>query len=96
MSDSARTPFRTWLAVITRQLAWFAGVGTVMTVAYLAVYAGLRLFVGKASCVNCHNGPRLTDDHFHNTGVPATRTALPPDSGPLSRSFPRFAAAFVS
>ena len=33
--------------------------------------AGLRLFIGKASCVNCHNGPLLTDDHFHNTGVPA-------------------------
>ncbi len=32
---------------------------------------GLKLFVGEASCVNCHNGPRLTDDHFHNTGVPA-------------------------
>ena len=42
--------------------------------------AGLRLFVGKASCVNCHNGPRLTDDHFHNTGVPAA-PGLPPDSG---------------
>ncbi len=31
---------------------------------------GLRLFVGKANCVECHNGPRFTDDHFHNTGVP--------------------------
>jgi cytochrome c peroxidase len=43
--------------------------------------AGLRLFVGKANCVNCHNGPRLTDDHFHNTGVPLPATALPFDSG---------------
>jgi cytochrome c peroxidase len=43
--------------------------------------AGLRLFVGKGSCVNCHNGPRFTDDHFHNTGVPAPRVALAPDSG---------------
>jgi cytochrome c peroxidase len=45
--------------------------------------AGLRLFVGKGSCVNCHNGPRLTDDHFHNTGVPAPRVApaAAPDSG---------------
>lgn len=33
--------------------------------------AGLRLFVGKGECVNCHNGPLLTDNHFHNTGVPA-------------------------
>jgi cytochrome c peroxidase len=43
--------------------------------------AGLRLFIGKASCVNCHNGPRFTDDHFHNTGVPRPATVLPEDSG---------------
>ncbi len=43
--------------------------------------AGARLFIGKASCVNCHNGPRLTDDHFHNTGVPRPAVALPEDSG---------------
>ncbi|MBX6364623.1 MAG: hypothetical protein IRZ00_12215, partial [Gemmatimonadetes bacterium] len=42
--------------------------------------AGLRLFIGKANCTRCHNGPRLTDDHFHNTGVPAV-ASLPPDSG---------------
>jgi len=31
---------------------------------------GLRLFIGKGQCVTCHNGPLLTDQHFHNTGVP--------------------------
>lgn len=31
--------------------------------------AGLRLFIGSAECVNCHNGPLLSDNHFHNTGV---------------------------
>lgn len=31
---------------------------------------GLKLFIGKARCSTCHNGPRFTDDHFHNTGVP--------------------------
>jgi cytochrome c peroxidase len=31
---------------------------------------GLRLFMGKGQCVTCHNGPLLTDQHFHNTGVP--------------------------
>ncbi|MCC7161428.1 MAG: cytochrome-c peroxidase [Anaerolineae bacterium] len=31
---------------------------------------GLRLFIGKAGCVRCHNTPLLTDDEFHNTGVP--------------------------
>jgi cytochrome c peroxidase len=43
--------------------------------------AGLKLFIGKASCVNCHNGPRFTDDHFHNTGVPASRVSSLADSG---------------
>ena len=33
--------------------------------------AGLRLFIGKGECVNCHNGPLLSDNHFHNTGVNA-------------------------
>jgi cytochrome c peroxidase len=32
--------------------------------------AGLALFVGKAACVQCHNGPLLTNNEFHNTGVP--------------------------
>ena len=41
---------------------------------------GLKLFIGKAQCVNCHNGPRFTDDHFHNTGVPAV-PSLPEDRG---------------
>ena len=42
--------------------------------------AGLRLFIGKAQCINCHNGPLFTDNHFHNTGVPA-RAGLPLDVG---------------
>ena len=45
--------------------------------------AGLRLFIGKASCVNCHNGPLLTNNEFHNTGVPA-RAGLPADRGRLA------------
>jgi cytochrome c peroxidase len=42
--------------------------------------AGLRLFIGKASCTQCHNGPLLTNNDFHNTGVPAA-PALPHDRG---------------
>ncbi|HKY56189.1 MAG TPA: cytochrome c peroxidase [Anaerolineales bacterium] len=42
--------------------------------------AGLRLFIGKANCTNCHNGPLLTNNDFHNTGVPAV-AGLPEDSG---------------
>ena len=31
--------------------------------------AGLRLFLGKANCTQCHNGPLFTNNAFHNTGV---------------------------
>lgn len=42
--------------------------------------AGMRLFIGKAQCVRCHNGPLLTNHEFHNTGVPAAQ-GLPSDHG---------------
>lgn len=38
---------------------------------------GLRLFIGKGQCVTCHNGPLLTDQQFHNTGVPPREPARP-------------------
>ncbi|AZO42905.1 c-type cytochrome [Mesorhizobium sp. M7D.F.Ca.US.005.01.1.1] len=41
---------------------------------------GLKLFIGKANCVTCHDGPRFTDNSFHNTGVPPVAD-LPPDRG---------------
>jgi cytochrome c peroxidase len=41
---------------------------------------GLRLFIGKAQCISCHSGPLLTDQHFHNTGVPP-QGANQPDRG---------------
>jgi cytochrome c peroxidase len=44
---------------------------------------GLRLFIGKASCTTCHNGPLLTNNEFHNTGVPQ-RPGLPADDGRAS------------
>lgn len=42
--------------------------------------SGLRLFIGKGQCVTCHNGPLLTGQHFHNTGVPP-RDPSRPDRG---------------
>ena len=42
--------------------------------------AGLRLFIGKANCTQCHNGPLFTDYHFHNTGIPVV-AGLPEDLG---------------
>lgn len=41
---------------------------------------GLKLFIGKANCIDCHNGPRFTDEFFHNTGVPPV-AGLPEDRG---------------
>jgi len=31
---------------------------------------GLALFEGKAGCIQCHTGPLLSDDSYHNLGVP--------------------------
>ncbi len=42
--------------------------------------AGLRLFIGKANCTQCHNGPLFTNNSFHATGVPP-RPGLPRDVG---------------
>lgn len=42
--------------------------------------AGLQLFIGKAECIKCHNGPLFTNNDFHNTGVPAV-PSLPEDTG---------------
>ena len=48
---------------------------------------GLKLFIGKAACNECHTGPTLTDNGFHNVGAPAldffpgTTMAVPPNRG---------------
>ena len=42
--------------------------------------AGAKLFISKAQCINCHNGPLFMGTAFHNTGVPAA-AGLPEDHG---------------
>lgn len=45
---------------------------------------GAELFFGRARCAACHRGPLLTDQEFHNTGVPVLGPGLPgggPDVG---------------
>lgn len=32
--------------------------------------SGMRLFMGKANCASCHNGPLFTNYEFHNIGAP--------------------------
>ena len=45
--------------------------------------AGLRLFIGRANCTQCHNGPLFTSNEFHNTGV-RPRPELAFDHGRLT------------
>jgi cytochrome c peroxidase len=33
-------------------------------------WRGAKRFFGEAGCAECHNGPLLTDQRFHNIGVP--------------------------
>ena len=39
--------------------------------------AGLKLFIGKAQCTNCHNGPLFTNNEFHNTSILSSPGQLP-------------------
>ena len=41
---------------------------------------GLQLFIDEARCTECHNGPLLTNNEFHNTGMLSSPGA-PPDRG---------------
>ncbi|MFQ5989878.1 MAG: cytochrome-c peroxidase [Candidatus Methylomirabilales bacterium] len=36
----------------------------------LAAKRGLALFMGKAGCIQCHNGPLASDQDYHNLGLP--------------------------
>jgi cytochrome c peroxidase len=44
---------------------------------------GLRLFIGKAACNDCHTGPALTDNKFHNVATP-NQAMLPGATTPLA------------
>jgi len=44
---------------------------------------GLRLFIGDARCTECHNGPLLTNNEFHNTGL-LSAPGETPDRGRIS------------
>lgn len=48
-----------------------------------AAKRGFEVFRGKGACISCHTPPTLTDNRFHNIGVPA--------AGPLADDEGRFA-----
>jgi cytochrome c peroxidase len=60
--------------------ATFTGDGRGQEVLSAQEVRGLRLFLGKGQCVTCHQGPLLSDQAFHNTGVPP-RDRQAPDRG---------------
>jgi cytochrome c peroxidase len=37
---------------------------------------GLKIFAGKGRCLECHSGPLLTDQKFHNLGIKAEYVAV--------------------
>lgn len=39
--------------------------------------AGLKVFVGKGRCIDCHAGPHMTDNAFHNLATPRTGERVP-------------------
>lgn len=39
--------------------------------------SGLKLFIGKGQCINCHNGPLFTNHEFHNTAILEANAQLP-------------------
>jgi cytochrome c peroxidase len=66
---------RTLLPAPARFDAYVAAVEQNARAAQRAIFsedeeAGLRLFLGKGKCIDCHNGPRFTNDDFHNTAIP--------------------------
>jgi cytochrome c peroxidase len=65
--------------LISRNSAFdqFIAEGANSTVISAAAKRGAKLFVGKAACNDCHNTPLLSDNEFHNIGVPQVGDYVP-------------------
>lgn len=46
-----------------------------------AAQRGLSLFLGRGNCVLCHNGPRFSNNEFHDAGVPYFLSETEVDEG---------------
>jgi cytochrome c peroxidase len=53
--------------------AWLDGDASAMSRAEIR---GAALFAGRAGCITCHSGPRLTDQRFHNVGLQPQTVAI--------------------
>ena len=45
---------------------------------------GLKIFIGKGGCTNCHSGPNFTSGQFFSTGLSKSAPAGKPDPGRLA------------
>lgn len=62
---TGRTPFDDFRAALLRNNA------ASLPPYPVAAQRGLKLFIGQAGCVACHNGPNFSDGEFHAGRVPA-------------------------
>jgi len=88
--DNKATVTRVWVnfakaiaayeyTLISRNSAFdtFVAEGAASTAISPAAKRGARLFVGKASCIDCHNGPLFSDGSFHDIAVPQVGDHVP-------------------
>ena len=88
---TARTPFDDFRDAVVRG-------DSVRAAAYPAgALRGLKLFIGRAGCVSCHNGPNFSDGEFHPGVTPPQHSAAAlslVDSGRLGDARALKASAF--
>ncbi len=53
--------------------AWMSGDETALSA---SEQRGAQLFIGAGQCVNCHSGPFLSDQQFHNVGLRPAAVAV--------------------
>ncbi|MBI2374526.1 MAG: hypothetical protein HYV07_11075 [Deltaproteobacteria bacterium] len=65
--------------LISRDSAFdrFVDAGETSTLVSDSAKRGAKLFVGKASCIECHSGALFSDQDFHNIGVPQVGAGVP-------------------
>ncbi len=68
--------------MISRNSAFdkFVAAGPKSNTISVAAQRGAQLFVGRAACSDCHNTPLLSDNQFHNIGVPQTGPGVPTEA----------------
>jgi len=77
---------RTRISPVTRFDRWIGGDQTALTP---DEHAGFRLFAGKAGCIACHGGWRMTNDQLHDIGLPtAVRAFKTPGLRRVGRTSP--------